>query len=121
MGRLQKGGNIGEVFWQVSRIIGTVSMMFIVAFGLWSLIALTTGANSPLEMIGVRKVRNCQAFMDENYVVDCDVVSCPAGCVRDSNWSPGNPNSCNNNSDCNNNEVCNNNGQCQPDNTEPDP
>ena len=78
-----KGGDASDIIWQGSRMIGTISMTFIIVFGLWALIAMTTGMPSPLEVIGVRRVDNCQAYMNENYVVDCKVASCPAGCVPD--------------------------------------
>jgi len=76
-------GPIKQIFWQGSRLLGVITVVFIVAFGFWALFSLTIpGAASPIEVLGVRPVQNCQAYVNDDYVVDCAVASCPAGCVR---------------------------------------
>jgi len=105
-------GPVKEIFWQGSRMIGVITMTFIIAFGIWTFVSLwVKDAKSPFELLGVRPVENCQAYINEDFVVDCSVAQCPRGCVR-GNSSPGNARECEVTSDCGSGEICSESGRC---------
>jgi len=113
-------GPVYTVFWEGSRVIGVIAVIFVVIFGFWSLIALTIpGARSPIELLGVRPVENCSAFVNSDFVVDCSMPHCPAGCVSDG--TGGEIDQCKVDDDCPGNLPCTN-GLCKgklPDVTPP--
>ena len=105
-------GPVKEIFWQGSRMIGVITMTFIIAFGIWTFVSLwVKDAKSPFELLGVRPVENCQAYINDDFVVDCSVAQCPRGCVR-GNSSPGNARECEVTSDCGSGEICSESGRC---------
>ena len=90
-------GPVKEVFWQGSRFLGVITTMFVVAFGIWSMVSLLfKNARSPFDLLGVRPVENCQAYINKDFVVDCSVPQCPEGCVRGESPTP----------ECTSNEEC---------------
>lgn len=109
------GGNgpVYELFWQGSRVIGVLTVLFIVCFGIWTFVSLwVTDAKSPFELLGVRPVENCQAYINSDFVVDCAVAQCPEGCVRGETDIPP-PGACMDNEDCDQaGDVCNDEGLC---------
>jgi len=107
-------GPVYELFWQGSRAIGVLTVLFIVCFGIWTFVSLwVTDAKSPFELLGVRPVENCQAYINSDFVVDCSVAQCPEGCVRGE--SPPPDPGCTSHEDCDGNpnmEGCDDNGDC---------
>ena len=96
-------GPVYEIFWQGSRVIGVLTVLFIVCFGIWTFVSLwVTDAKSPFELLGVRPVENCQAYINSDFVVDCSVAQCPEGCVRGESPPP----ECGGDSDCDQGEEC---------------
>ena len=73
----QFGGNYGppsNFGWMDSAagILGMISTFICVMFGFWAIFAMIFGFKNPQDVFGVRRVRNCAAYVKPGETtVDC--------------------------------------------------